>query len=106
MHSSANRSDDRGASSGALITIAQPAASAGPILVTAATNGPFQGLIPPTTPTGSRVVYDTTSSGREFSMVRPWMPIAAAAYQRSRSAEIPAVRRVSDWGAPISIVSR
>ena len=51
--SSAMRSEVSGASSAGLSTTVQPVAIAGPIFQTVAASGPFQGMIAPTTPTGS-----------------------------------------------------
>ena len=51
--SSPSRNGVSGASSAGLRMTVQPAASAGPIFHTEAPSGPFQGMIAPTTPTGS-----------------------------------------------------
>ena len=53
MQSSASRSEVSGASSAGFSTTVQPVATAGPIFQTLAPSGPFQGMIAPTTPTGS-----------------------------------------------------
>ncbi len=53
MHSSPSRSEVSGASSAGFSTTVQPVAIAGPIFQTLAPSGPFQGMIAPTTPTGS-----------------------------------------------------
>ena len=58
-HSSARRSGDSGASSAGFSTTVQPVANAGPIFQIDALSGPFQGMIAPTTPTGSFNVNDT-----------------------------------------------
>src|SRR5471032_2016707 len=50
----ANASNGAGPSSEALMTIVQPAASAGPIFTADKNSCEFQGTIPATTPTGSR----------------------------------------------------
>jgi len=51
--SSPRRNGVSGASSAGLRMIVQPVANAGPIFHTEAPNGPFHGMIAPTTPTGS-----------------------------------------------------
>jgi hypothetical protein len=56
--SSASRSADSGEYSEGLTTTALPQASAGATRATAVPVGPFHGRITPTTPSGSRVVYD------------------------------------------------
>ena len=53
MQSSASRSEVSGASSAGFSITVQPVAIAGPIFQTLAPSGPFQGMIAPTTPTGS-----------------------------------------------------
>ena len=54
--SSPKRSADSGVCSAGFSTIVQPAASAGAIFHAAIISGKFQGMIWPTTPTGSRSV--------------------------------------------------
>ena len=54
--SSARRRAVSGVSSAGFSTMLQPVASAGPTFHTAIINGKFQGMIAPTTPTGSRRV--------------------------------------------------
>lgn len=51
--SSAKRSGLSEASSAGFSTMVQPVASTGPIFQAALNSGPFQGMIAPTTPTGS-----------------------------------------------------
>jgi hypothetical protein len=51
--SSASRNEVSGASSAGLRITVQPVAIAGPIFQTLAPSGPFQGMMAPTTPTGS-----------------------------------------------------
>src|SRR5882757_9884844 len=70
-HSSARRSGVNGASSAGFSTTVHPVASAGPIFQIDAVNGPFQGMIAPTTPTGSFSVNDTYSPGNELLIVSP-----------------------------------
>ena len=53
MQSSPSRSEVSGASSAGFRITVQPVAIAGPIFQTLAPSGPFQGMIAPTTPTGS-----------------------------------------------------
>ena len=48
-----------GASSAGFSTTVQPVASAVPIFQIVAVSGPFQGMIAPTTPTGSFKVKET-----------------------------------------------
>ena len=55
MTSSPSRSALSGVCSAGFSTMVQPAASAGAIFHTAISSGKFQGMIWPTTPTGSRI---------------------------------------------------
>ena len=66
-----SRSADNGASSAGLRTTVQPAASAGDSLFTAIRKGAFQGVIAPTTPTGSRSEYVNARACGEESAVSP-----------------------------------
>src|SRR6266508_3150749 len=66
---SASRSALSGVCSAALSTTVQPAANAGAIFHAAISSGKFHGMICPTTPTGSRTVYDRNSPGNESGMV-------------------------------------
>ena len=65
-----SRSVDRGASSEGLITIVQPAASAGPSLYATSSSGKFHGVIAATTPTGSRLAT-VNMPGIEFGSTLP-----------------------------------
>ena len=78
-HSSASRSGVSGASSAGFSTTVQPVASAGPIFQIEAVSGPFQGMIAPTTPTGSFSVKETISPGSELSIVSPCNAVAMPA---------------------------
>ena len=78
-HSSASRSGDSGACSAGLSTSVQPEASTGHSFQIASPIGPFQGLIAPTTPTGSFSVYENTSPGIELAMVSPCVEVASPA---------------------------
>jgi hypothetical protein len=64
--SSARRSAETGASSAGLCTTAFPQASAGASFQEAMTRGKFHGVIAPTTPTGSRSVYENTPASAGF----------------------------------------
>ena len=57
--SSASRSAESGVSSAGLMTTVLPHASAGPIFQLAMLSGKFQGVMRPTTPSGSRNVAAT-----------------------------------------------
>ena len=59
--SSASRSTVSGASSADFTTTVLPATSAGATFSAISNNGTFQGMIAPTTPSGSRTVTDSTS---------------------------------------------
>ncbi len=60
----------------------QPAASAGPSFHAAISSGKFQGMICPTTPTGSFSVYAWYSPGAgiaEIGIVAPWILVGQPA---------------------------
>ena len=67
------------ASSEGFSTTVQPVARAGAIFQTEPAIGAFQGMIAPTTPSGSRTVIETISPGKEFAMVWPWIATACPA---------------------------
>ena len=56
MQSSPSSNAESGVCSAGLSTMVQPAANAGPSFQAAISRGKFQGMICPTTPTGSRTV--------------------------------------------------
>ncbi len=60
-----------GASSEGFNTTVQPVAKAGAIFQIEAAVGAFQGIIAPTTPTGSRVVKENIDCETEFSITSP-----------------------------------
>src|SRR4051794_16030764 len=66
LASSASLSDERGASSAGLCTTVFPQASAGASFQDAITSGKFHGVIAPTTPSGSRNVYENTPGSAGF----------------------------------------
>ena len=57
----------------------QPVASAGAIFQIEAAVGAFQGIIAPTTPTGSRVVKENIDCETEFSITSPCSTTACPA---------------------------
>ena len=59
------------ASSAGLMTVVHPVASTAPRIHHWLISGPFQGMIPPTTPTGARTLIVRTSPGRLFCRVSP-----------------------------------
>jgi len=67
------------ASSEGFNTMVQPVASAGAIFQIEAAVGAFQGMMAPTTPTGSRLVKLTISPGMELSIVSPCSAVAMPA---------------------------
>ena len=67
--SSASRNTDSGVSSAGLRTTVLPHASAGPSFQEAMLSGKFQGVIRPTTPSGSRKVMSTPPA---TGIVSPW----------------------------------
>ena len=64
--SSARRNAESGASSAGLCTTVLPHASAGASFHDAITSGKFHGVIAPTTPTGSRSVYEKMPGSAGF----------------------------------------
>jgi hypothetical protein len=59
--------------------VVHPAASAGASFHAAMSKGKFQGIIWPTTPTGSRSVNDRNSPGNEIGIVVPVIFVAQPA---------------------------
>ena len=65
--SSPSRNAESGVCSAGLSTTVTPAANAGPSFQAAISNGKFQGMICPTTPTGSLRVYASSSAPGEVT---------------------------------------
>ena len=74
----ANSSVEAGVCSAVLTTKVQPAARAGASFKVSSKSGEFHGVIAPTTPIGSFLVY-TKKLGLSEGMVSPWILSAAPA---------------------------
>ena len=80
---SATRNTDREASEAGLSTVVHPLARTAPMIQNWPPSGPFQGMMPPMTPTGAFNVIVATLPGMPFISVSPEMLVACPAKNAS-----------------------
>ncbi|MEY4138795.1 MAG: hypothetical protein RLZZ371_977 [Pseudomonadota bacterium] len=102
---SAMRNTVSDASSAGFMTTVQPVASAPPRIHHWLTSGPFQGMMPPTTPTGALRIMVVKRPGCEFGMVCPLQFMVWLAKNMMVCNIRSFILRVRDRGAPMSVVS-
>ena len=102
---SATRSTDSEASSDGFSTAVHPLASTAPMIQNWLLSGPFQGMIPPMTPTGAFSVMVVTLPGMPFISVSPVMFAACEAKKDSIFIRAGLVLRNLETGAPMSMAS-
>ena len=102
---SATRSTDSDASSDGFSTVVHPLASTAPTIQNWPLRGPFQGMIPPMTPTGAFSVIVVTLPGMPFSSVSPETFAACEAKNDSIFIRAGLLLRSLETGAPMSMAS-
>ena len=102
---SATRSTDSEASEAGLSTAVHPLARTAPIIQNCPLSGPFQGMIPPMTPTGAFSVIVATLPGMPFIRVSPEMLVAWEAKNDSIFIKEALEFRNLETGAPMSRAS-
>ena len=87
------------------MTTVLPAARAGAIFQVASRSGKLNGVIAPTTPSGSRTVYDSMSPGT--GRVSPWIFVAnPAKYSKQSTESGTSICEDSRMGLPLLADSR